>query len=194
MPYLGKRQMRRIRIVKIFLCRKKIFTCSDAAFCLLLLRHTSRMMLSRLFRAVSLVSSVALVAPLLSSNAALAATATTTSVTAAPSPAVAGQSVTLTATTSVPGTVNFTVDGQTVGTGISSPATSNLSHAQLWEWGPGNSIAYASDVDANGNIVTSGWNPGDCSGDRCKSKWITPAGGVTAFAGSDLTAYGIAIA
>jgi len=151
------------------------------------------MILSRLFRAVALVSSVALVAPLLSSNAALAATATTTSVTATPSSAVAGQSVTLTATTSVPGTVNFTVGGQTVGTGISSPATSNLSHAQLWEWGPGNSIAYASDIDANGNVVTSGWNPGDCSGNRCKSKWITPAGGVTAFAGADLTAYGIAI-
>lgn len=152
------------------------------------------MQLLKLTRSISFALSAALVAPLLSTNVALAATATTTSVTATPNPAVAGQSVTLTATTSVPGTVNFTVDGQTVGTGISSPATSSLAHTQLWEWGPGNSLAYASDVDANGNVVTSGWNPSDCSGDRCKSKWITPAGGVTAFAGSDLTAYGIAIA
>ena len=185
--------MSRIRIGKIFLCCKKIFTFGVAISYVFRLGHTSDMILSRLVRTVSFVSSVALVAPLLSTNAALATTATTTSVTAAPSPAVAGQTVTLTATTSTSGTVNFTVGGQTVGTGISSPATSNLSHAQLWEWGPGNSIAFASDVDANGNVVTSGWNPGDCSGNRCKSKWITPAGGVTAFAGADLTAYGIAI-
>jgi hypothetical protein len=92
-----------------------------------------------------------------------------------------------------PGTVTFTVDGQTVGTGTTSPATSSLNHSQFWQWGPGNSIAWASDVDANGNVATSGWNNHDCSGDRCKSKWITPEGGVTAFAGSNLIAYGIAI-
>jgi len=138
------------------------------------------MILSRLFRAVSLVSSVALVAPLLSSNAALAATATTTSVTATPSPAVAGQSVTLTATTSVPGTVNFTVDGQTVGTGTTVGTGAATPYAQIWEFAF-NSVPASSTVDSSGNIYLTTWNPSDCGSGRCQTKQLTPAGAVNIF-------------
>jgi len=177
MPYLGKRQMRRIRIGKIFLCCKKIFTCSDAAFCLLLLRHTSHMISSKLVRTVSFVSSVVLVAPLFSTNAALAATATTTSVTATPSPAVAGQSVTLSATTSAPGTVTFSYDGQTVGTGVTTGSGTTLSNIQRWSY-TGNSSAWRLASDSNGNIYVSTYNNMDAGGCRQVTKMLTSGGGV----------------
>jgi len=136
------------------------------------------MILSRLFRTVFFVSSVALVAPLLSINVAWAATATATSVTATPSPAVAGQSVTLSATTSAPGTVTFSYDGQTVGTGVTTGSGTTLSNIQRWSY-TGNSSAWRLASDSNGNIYVSTYNNMDAGGCRQVTKMLTSGGGVS---------------
>jgi outer membrane protein OmpA-like peptidoglycan-associated protein len=135
------------------------------------------MILLRLVRTVFFVSSVALVAPLLSINVALAATATATSVTATPSPAVAGQSVTLSATTSAPGTVTFSYDGQTVGTGVTTGSGTTLSNIQRWSY-TGNSSAWRLASDSNGNIYVSTYNNMDAGGCRQVTKMLTSGGGV----------------
>ena len=113
-----------------------------------------------------------------------ALSATTTTVSMSPNPAVAGQSVTLTATPSVPGTVTFTVDGQTVGTGQSVGAGTTVTGVQNWSY-TGNSVALriATNPSVN-NVFVSTWNGDDCGGGRCVTKQLSPGGGVT-YAGSE---------
>ena len=90
-----------------------------------------------------------------------ALSATTTTVAMSPNPAVAGQSVTLTATPSVPGVVTFTVGGQTVGTGQSVGAGTTVTGVQNWSY-TGNSVALriATNPSVN-NVFVSTWNGDD---------------------------------
>jgi outer membrane protein OmpA-like peptidoglycan-associated protein len=127
-----------------------------------------------LFVALTLASGVSFA---VSVPIAHAATATTTSVSASPDPAVAGQPVTLTATTSAPGTVTFTYNGQTVGTSTTSPAGAAVPATQTWSF-TGNSSPTRLATDSNNNIYLSTWNPSDCGGGRCQTKQVTPGGAV----------------
>ncbi len=113
-----------------------------------------------------------------------ALSATTTTVSVSPNPAVVGQSVTLTATPSVPGVVTFTVDGQTIGTGQSVGAGTTVTGVQNWGY-TGNSVALriATNPSVN-NVFVSTWNGDDCGGGRCVTKQLSPGGGVT-YAGSE---------
>ncbi len=113
-----------------------------------------------------------------------ALTATTTTVSISPNPAVAGQSVTLTATPSVPGVVTFTVDGQVVGTGTAVGSGTTVTGVQNWGY-TGNSVALriATNPSVN-NVFVSTWNGEDCGGGRCVTKQLSPGGGVT-YAGSE---------
>jgi|GEM_PF-1718097 len=113
-----------------------------------------------------------------------ALSATTTTISMSPNPAVAGQSVTLTATPSVPGLVTFTVGGQTVGTGQSVGAGTTVTDVQNWSYtGNSSALRIATNPSVN-NVFVSTWNPNDCSGGRCVTKQLSPGGGVT-FAGSE---------
>ena len=127
-----------------------------------------------------------------------AVSATTTTVSMSPNPAVAGQSVTLTATPSVPGTVTFTVDGQTVGTGTAVGSGASGSNQQAWAY-TGNSVAMATDNDASGNLFVSSQNPEDCGGARCVSKMLMTNGTVNHFAnqtwnGANVVVTGLTVA
>lgn len=109
-----------------------------------------------------------------------AAAATTTTITASPSPVNQGQSVTLTATTNAPGTVNFTYGGASIGTASTVGAGTASSPAQRWNY-TGNSSPAAAAVDASGNVYVTSWNPTDCGGARCVAKQLTSAGGINHF-------------
>ena len=113
-----------------------------------------------------------------------AQSATTTTVAMSPNPAVVGQPVTLTATPSVPGSVTFTVDGQTVGTGTAVGSGTTVTGVQNWGY-TGNSVALriATNPSVN-NVFVSTWNGDDCGGGRCVTKQLSPGGGVT-YAGSE---------
>ena len=106
-----------------------------------------------------------------------AATSTTTSITASPSPATQGQSVTLTAITNALGTVNFTVDGQSIGTGVTTGSGTTLSNIQQWTY-TGNSSAWRLASDSNGNMYVSTYNNMDAGGCRQVTKMLTSGGGV----------------
>ncbi|CAB4648686.1 unannotated protein [freshwater metagenome] len=121
-----------------------------------------------------------------------ALSATTTTVTMSPNPAVVGQSVTFTATPSVPGTVTFTVNGQTVGTGTAVGSGATGAHQQAWSY-TGNSVAMATDNDASGNLFVSSQNPSDCAGARCVSKMLTTNGTVNHFASQSWNGVGVMV-
>jgi hypothetical protein len=105
-----------------------------------------------------------------------ALSATTTTVTMSPNPAVVGQPVTLTATPSVPGTVTFTVDGQTVGTGTAVGASAaSGAPAQIWNTDQGNIRQMT--TDNLGNVYVSTYKESDCGGGMCQIKQFTPSGG-----------------
>ncbi len=127
-------------------------------------------------RAVALAIALAtLVVP----AAAAAQSATTTSITASPSPATAGQPVTLTATTSAPGTVTFTYGGQTVGTAPTAGAAATASGFTQWHY-IGNSVAHRIATNpARTDLYVSTYNPDDCGGGRCWTKRLAPDGGVS---------------
>jgi hypothetical protein len=107
-----------------------------------------------------------------------AATSTTTSITASPSPATQGQSVTLTAITNALGTVNFTVDGQSIGTGVTTGSGTTLSNIQQWTY-TGNSSAWRLASGSNGNMYVSTYNNMDAGGCRQVTKMLTSGGGVS---------------
>ena len=113
-----------------------------------------------------------------------ALSATTTTVSMSPNPAVAGQSVTLTATPSVPGLVTFTVGGQTVGTGQSVGAGTTVTGVQNWSYTGNSSQLRIATNSSVSNVFVSTWNGDDCSGGRCVTKQLSPGGGVT-YAGSE---------
>jgi large repetitive protein len=113
-----------------------------------------------------------------------ALSATTTTVSMSPNPAVAGQSVTLTATPSVPGLVTFTVGGQTVGTGQSVGAGTTVTGVQNWTYTGNSSQLRIATNSSVSNVFVSTWNGDDCSGGRCVTKQLSPGGGVT-YAGSE---------
>ena len=113
-----------------------------------------------------------------------ALSATTTTISMSPNPAVAGQSVTLTATPSVPGLVTFTVGAQTVGTGQSVGSGTTVTGVQNWGYtGNSSALRIATNPSVN-NVFVSTWNPEDCGGGRCVTKQLSPGGGVT-YAGSE---------
>ena len=101
---------------------------------------------------------------------------TTTTVTMSPNPAVVGQPVTLTATSSVPGSVTFTVDGQTVGTGTAVGArAASGAPARIWNTDQGNIRQMT--TDNLGNVYVSTYRE-DCGGGMCQIKQFTPSGGL----------------
>ena len=135
-------------------------------------------MSSRRFRLPALVVSLGLLTVAFAApGAASALTATTTSITASPSPATAGQSVTLTATTTAPGIVSFSYNGQVVGTAPTAGAAATATGFNSWSY-TGNSVASRMAVDNSGNILVATWNPTDCDGGRCQTKQLTPSGGI----------------
>ena len=106
-----------------------------------------------------------------------ALSATTTTVSMSPNPAVVGQPVTLTATPSVPGSVTFTVDGQTVGTGTAVGArAASGAPARIWDTDQGNIRWMA--TDNLGNVYVSTYKESDCGGGKCQVKQFTPSGGL----------------
>jgi large repetitive protein len=127
-----------------------------------------------------------------------ALSATTTTVTMSPNPAVVGQPVTLTATPSVPGTVTFTVDGQTVGTGTAVGSGATVTGVQNWGYiGNSTALRIATNPSVN-NVFVSTWNNMDCSGGRCVTKQLSPGGGVTfapseAWNGTSVLVTGLAV-
>ena len=136
-------------------------------------------MSSRRFRLPALVVSLGLLTVAFAvPGAASALTATTTSITASPSPATAGQSVTLTATTTAPGIVSFSYNGQVVGTAPTAGAAATASGFTSWSYtGNSSSLRLAANPTTN-NLYISTWNPEDCGGGRCQTKELTPVGGV----------------
>ena len=133
-------------------------------------------MSSRRFRLPALVVSLGLLTVAFAvPGAASALTATTTSITASPSPATAGQSVTLTATTTAPGIVSFSYNGQVVGTAPTAGAAATATGFNSWSY-TGNSVASRMAVDNNGNILVATWNPDDCGSYRCQTKQLTSGG------------------
>ena len=133
----------------------------------------------RRFRLPALVVSLGLLTVAFAApGAASALTATTTSITASPSPATAGQSVTLTATTTAPGIVSFSYNGQVVGTAPTAGAAATASGFTSWSYtGNSSSLRLAANPTTN-NLYISTWNPEDCGGGRCQTKELTPVGGV----------------
>ena len=127
-----------------------------------------------------------------SPRVASALTATSTSIAASPNPVVEGQPSTLTATPSVPGTVTFSIGGQTVGTGIATGTGAAVPATQRWDY-TGNSIATSSAVDSNGNVYVATYNGDDCSGSRCGTKQLTPGGGINYFANQGWNGSGVFI-
>ena len=106
-----------------------------------------------------------------------ALSATTTTVAISPNPAVVGQSVTLTATPSVPGTVTFSVDGQTVGTGVAVGAKA-ASGAPARTWNTDRGYVRWMTTDNSGNVYVSSYKDSDCSDGGCRVKQYTPSGGL----------------
>ena len=106
-----------------------------------------------------------------------ALSATTTTVTMSPNPAVVGQPVTLTATPSVPGTVTFTVDGQTVGTGTAVGArAASGAPARIWNTDQG--VIRQMTTDNLGNVYVSTYSESSCNSGECRVKQFTPSGGL----------------
>ena len=115
-------------------------------------------MSSRRFRLPALVVSLGLLTVAFAApGAASALTATTTSITASPSPATAGQSVTLTATTTAPGIVSFSYNGQVVGTAPTAGAAATASGFTSWTY-TGNSPALRLAVGPSNNLYVATWN------------------------------------
>lgn len=109
--------------------------------------------------------------------AAAGQTATSVTISASPSPATTGQSVTFTATTTAPGIVSFSYNGQVVGTAPTAGAAATASGFTSWSY-TGNSSALRLAVGPSNNLYVATWNGDDCGGGRCVTKQLTSGGGV----------------
>ena len=109
--------------------------------------------------------------------AAAGQTATSVTISASPSPATTGQSVTFTATTTAPGIVSFSYNGQVVGTAPTAGAAATASGFTSWSY-TGNSVALRLAVGPSNNLYVATWNGDDCGGFRCVTKQLTSGGGV----------------